>query len=517
MFAQLRPNIIFRHVTFAADWLPPQEPASQMSSPERFFEALNGPPPAAATKTADGGRCRKAGRGHKIPEHDKPTGGAAARTGTTLEIDTAQTGDATASEGRPASQFLAQARVASYVRFLETDARTYHPAFDFFDADHDWDGSHFPLNLCEFLAYKSALAYRGRRQIEDNLMREHARGITHFAFFEHQGRHGDTQGYGFVVQDTAYVVFRGTEFLTLADWVTDFDTALTTELDAKRYGELEDRVGARQPGRHTGFARAYGSVRAEIETWATKLLDGGMARRIVFAGHSLGGALAILAAHDFADRLGRVHEIGAVITFGAPMVGGEEFQRAYDDTLGLKNRTVRIAASLDLVTLLTLAPESYRHVGRLWHLNKRPAYSYWRMYFFTPLWSPDEEAEKKTKDRKRRHDAGGEADEDWDLKSMLVRWALKAVWFVIKLFRRAIAAHSVNRNYALYLTVRSYQGLRKHLSSDYDSAHKRLLDHLVYVRGRNGGLFGVARKGPLKVASPSEEAKLARQFVHFIV
>ena len=119
------------------------------------------------------------------------------------------------------------------------------------------------------------------------------------------------------------------------------------------------------------------------------------------SGHSLGGALAKLAAFDFATHPAGTYDVGAVITFGAPLVGDETFKTAYESTPGLARRTIRIAASLDLITMLTLAPFTYRHVGREWHLNKRPAYSRWRMYFFTPLLDPTEEAEKKVKAKRK--------------------------------------------------------------------------------------------------------------------
>jgi pimeloyl-ACP methyl ester carboxylesterase len=496
-----------------------------MSSPERFFNALNGPPPGStqtATRIADCRSDRPQGPGHGRAPIKPITLGDGVDAGVTCKSLTDASPDAeasAASQGRPDLQFVSQGRVAPYVRFLESGPLKYHPGFDVFDAHHDWDSGTFPLVLCEFLAYKAALAYRSRKTIHDNLISEHPFGITDFAFFEHRSAHGDTQAYGFVLNGTAYLVFRGTEFLTLADWVTDFDTELTSDIDQARYDDLKTLIGERLPGRHTGFATAYGSVRGEIEAWATRLLDGRQARKIVFAGHSLGGALAILSAYDFAARLKRNHQIGAVVTFGAPMVGDAAFQEAYDDALALRNRTVRVAASLDLVTLLTLAPDRYRHVGRLWHLNKRPAYSYWRMYLFSPLWSPDEEAERKAKIQARKPEPGpGPVPRKAEsFRDVLVRWALKALWFLIKLIRRAIASHSVNRNYALYLTVRSYQQLRRYFREDYDVAYSRLQDHLHYVRGRNGGLFGVARDGPIKVASRSQEEELARKFVHFIV
>ena len=304
-------------------------------------------------------------------------------------------------ERQPQFQLFDQARLLAYVRHLAKKPQSYVMGFDRFDAGHDWNSDAFPLALCEFLAYKSALAYERPARIEQNLLREHPRGISDFKFFDSRNRYGHTQAFGFVLSGTAYMVFRGTEFLTWADWATDFDTRLTTKLDDERYEREKRWIGAREPGRHTGFAIAWGHVRGEVYAWIDQLLDSRSADRIVLSGHSLGGALAKLAAFDFATHPTRNYEIGAVITFGAPLVGDETFKAAYESAPGLARRTIRIAASLDLITMLTLAPFTYRHVGREWHLNKRPAYSRWRMYFFTPLLDPTEEAEKKVKAKRQ--------------------------------------------------------------------------------------------------------------------
>ncbi|MGI9425836.1 MAG: hypothetical protein ACR2PA_21860, partial [Hyphomicrobiaceae bacterium] len=166
-------------------------------------------------------------------------------------------------------------------------------------------------------------------------------------------------------------------------------------------------------------------------------------------------------------------------------------------------------------TMLTLAPASFRHVGREWHLDKRPAYSRWRMYFFTPLWDPKEEAKQKSEARQKARPK--EPTEQGSWKGFALVLLLRGSWFLVKLLRRAEAAHSVNRSYALYLTVLSYQALRKSLAGDYERSHARLLSHLSYVRGSDGRLFGVAKNGPIPVKSSADEERLQRQFEHFIV
>ncbi|MEM8975748.1 MAG: hypothetical protein AAGD43_27090 [Pseudomonadota bacterium] len=429
-------------------------------------------------------------------------------------------------------QLVSEETAERYIWFLERSPPTqYNPGFQIYDASFDWDTGAPPLTLTEFLAYKSALAYYRPAIIEKNLYEDHPHGITEFRFFEARESIADTQAYGFVLDETAYLIFRGTEFFTLKDWSTDFDSVQTTELSDERKQKDGPVIGPLEPSRHTGFAIAWGSVRDDIERWLDRLIRDRLVKRTVFSGHSLGGALAKLAAFHFANHpenssegYNRKYNVGAVITFGAPTVGGSDFKQTYESIPGLKNRTIRVEASLDAVSLATMLLTNYEHVGRSWSLDKRPAYSRWRMMFFTPLidpkkWSDD----KKSKQSEKPRTEG----KSITLRGILFRLLFTVLWFLIRLARRANAAHSMNQTYVLFLTVLSYQGLRRHLTNNgqvaardrqaYDRAYKRLLDHLAYVRGRNGRLFGVAKNGPIKVETRQDEAQLTRRFEHFII
>ena len=174
-------------------------------------------------------------------------------------------------DGQPQFQLFDQIRLPAYLRHLEKNPQSYVMGFDEFDAGHDWNSDAFPLALCEFLAYKSALAYERPARIEQNLLREHPRGISNFRFFDSRNRYGHTQAYGFVLSRTAYIVFRGTEFLTWADWATDFDTRLTTKLDPQRYEDrkaMDRRAGTGPSHRfcHRLGACAGGRVRVDRST-----------------------------------------------------------------------------------------------------------------------------------------------------------------------------------------------------------------------------------------------------------
>ncbi|HEY6897787.1 MAG TPA: hypothetical protein VI279_11045 [Rhodocyclaceae bacterium] len=92
------------------------------------------------------------------------------------------------------------------------------------------------------------------------------------------------------------VVFRGTE----ADKIEDLLTDLRTLPEPWRYGAKV----------HRGFAAAYAAIQPQLAT-ALAGRDGPMA----FAGHSLGAALATLAAADWRERNPQL------FTYGSPRVG----------------------------------------------------------------------------------------------------------------------------------------------------------------------------------------------------
>ena len=137
------------------------------------------------------------------------------------------------------------------------------------------------------------------------------------------------------------VVFAGTDPLVLANWISDFDTHLSS----------------------TGIADGF-ALAAEI-VWPDlfDLLAAANAENanIFVTGHSLSGALAALTAKKIADA-GRFSLLG-VYMFGMPRVGNEEWHRQYTDKIG--QRSFRLVYGEDIVP--TVAPSSwgFRHIGRL--------------------------------------------------------------------------------------------------------------------------------------------------------
>lgn len=96
------------------------------------------------------------------------------------------------------------------------------------------------------------------------------------------------------------VAFRGTE----PDSVGDIGTDLVATL-----------VGWPHGGKvHRGFARAFASVQADVDRWIDENDEG---TPPIFTGHSLGAALATLAASH--------RKAAVLVTFGSPRVGDDAF------------------------------------------------------------------------------------------------------------------------------------------------------------------------------------------------
>jgi hypothetical protein len=136
-----------------------------------------------------------------------------------------------------------------------------------------------------------------------------------------------------------FVAFEGTDPAIAANVLTDANAMLTDDDE------------------HAGFEAALMAV------WPKVLQDLGTRPKPLFVtGHSLGAALAVLAAEK-ANDAGIVP--AAVYTFGMPRAGGDRFARRYIGKLG--DRTFRLVHGNDIVPCVpdSIGPLVFRHVGRM--------------------------------------------------------------------------------------------------------------------------------------------------------
>ncbi len=97
---------------------------------------------------------------------------------------------------------------------------------------------------------------------------------------------------------------------------------------------------------HAGFLAAYRAIEDELAQWLGAAAGGG----VVFTGHSLGAAVATIAAAS--------HPGSLLVSFGSPRVGDRGFAQLFD------GRAVRrYVDCTDLVTAIPPALVGYAHVG----------------------------------------------------------------------------------------------------------------------------------------------------------
>ena len=149
----------------------------------------------------------------------------------------------------------------------------------------------------------------------------------------------DTQVRVEVYEQITYVIFPGTA--SIQDWLTDVRIA-KSDWFAGRSGRV-----------HAGFKGAYQSVSSDIADALHKACN------VIIAGHSLGGALATLCAHDLVTS--RIVQPAEVYTFGSPRVGNWTF--ASDYNAKLHDQTFRVVNQRDPVPAVPFVCGTYKHAG----------------------------------------------------------------------------------------------------------------------------------------------------------
>jgi hypothetical protein len=195
-------------------------------------------------------------------------------------------------------------------------------------------------------------------------------GRRFYAFFKGESRArfriklADTEGFilRYRHRNGTYMVlaFRGTEsFLSEpADWLTNLDTSLVTP-------DWLPATGDEPPKVHRGFLRAYETVREMVIAAVEDIKPD----RLHATGHSLGGALATLAAMDIKTRFPGIRI--TMYSFGSPGVGDASFARLYTSTVRDSHRVVHEGDRVP-----EQMPDLLAHVGRQHTLARHPDTSY---------------------------------------------------------------------------------------------------------------------------------------------
>jgi predicted lipase len=168
--------------------------------------------------------------------------------------------------------------------------------------------------------------------------------------------------------NTLVVVFRGTQ--EPEDFLTDIDIRKQIIGHEVYDGELLDAEV------HTGFNKAYEAISKDIAGWIhTK-----SKKKIIIAGHSLGGALATLCAYDISKNM--PNKAITCVTFGSPRVGNNVFKEEFDRNI---YESYRVVNGVDLVTKLPFKrwfwmnwcfAAGYRHVGKEVQVGDKPGMAF---------------------------------------------------------------------------------------------------------------------------------------------
>jgi triacylglycerol lipase len=185
----------------------------------------------------------------------------------------------------------------------------------------------------------ATLAYKPKQTAMEAVK---ADGYSMFQPFE--CRRTDTQGFVCTNGTMAYVSFRGTE--SFRDLLSDI-----------KFRKVKYPNGGMV---HRGF---YEAARSVLNPINRVILSLPTPRRIIFTGHSLGAALALICA----DLLPL--NPGAVYLFGCPRVFGKDAALGYNERLGSK--TIRYVNNNDIIPMIPPALLGYRHVGHEIYIDHR--------------------------------------------------------------------------------------------------------------------------------------------------
>ena len=160
----------------------------------------------------------------------------------------------------------------------------------------------------------------------------------------------------FVVGDRTKIIvsFRGSE-KKLKDWENNFSFRKEPWTKANHLGAV-----------HDGFADAFYRVREPLVARLRALRDNN--QPIWYTGHSLGGALAVMAAATLALHEEKIPFAG-LYTFGQPRVGDFQFAKSFN--AALKGRSYRMVNNNDVVPQVPLEAMGYSHAGQLKYFDHK--------------------------------------------------------------------------------------------------------------------------------------------------
>jgi triacylglycerol lipase len=192
------------------------------------------------------------------------------------------------------------------------------------------------------------IGWIGYQEADTVVQKMHERGFEQFHYFDR----GSTEAYLVGNATQLILIFRGTEPKSVQDWITNAQVAKVRA------------IGGRV---HSGFWQSCQEIWSEVESEVQRMRSQFATPPPLFlTGHSLGGALAILAGAQL-QLCG--HAVDGIYTFGCPRIGDRQFAMQYNRRL--YNATYRLVNHRDIVTQLPPAEMGYTHVGQLIYFDQK--------------------------------------------------------------------------------------------------------------------------------------------------
>ncbi|RKT88539.1 triacylglycerol lipase [Saccharopolyspora antimicrobica] len=206
--------------------------------------------------------------------------------------------------------------------------------------------SDYQLPHAYWLARAAKLAYSDEATIRDTVREWGFDRCEYFhAELDSSFPIEDTQAYAAGSDRMIVVAFRGTEPAKIKDWLSDANALVAPGPAGK--GLV-----------HEGFSRALDSIYSQVRDAVQRFRDA--EQTLWFTGHSLGGALAMLASARMYFESPQLLPDG-VYTFGQPRTCDRFLAGPYDDAF--PSRVFRFVNNNDLVA--QLPPEPFHHVAAI--------------------------------------------------------------------------------------------------------------------------------------------------------
>jgi triacylglycerol lipase len=215
------------------------------------------------------------------------------------------------------------------------------------------------------LAYASQLAYPGARDINPGYKNDEELEAD-MERKAHQAKQWGFDNFNYVYSQEKkilaliignhtdiIVAFRGTVSNNFSNWLTDIQLL---PVPFGSFGKV-----------HKGFRDAVDSVWPEIRSHIGFTEN----RNVRLTGHSMGGALALLAGTRFVDEYSE-NLVKEIYTFGQPRVGDKDFKQAVNQSY-LNGSVYKFANYNDMVTVVPPGIKKiigYVDVGHILYFNK---------------------------------------------------------------------------------------------------------------------------------------------------